>query len=242
MDYTTYPCLICDADLIELAEETLARCAFCGEMQPVYYLCPNEHAVCDDCQAAEQPEVIRRVCAGTQATDPIAIANLIMKHPGFVMHGPYHHQLVAPVALTALANLGHIDFRPQRLEAVMRRTADIPLGVCGTRGACGAAEGVGAVLSVLTGASYLKDAERSLALRGTAEALLAVAAAGGPRCCKQSVYLAIETLSRLLAAELELELPVAVRCDFWESNPECKGPRCSYYPAEEAMRKIEEDK
>lgn len=225
----TYPCLICGADLIELADETPARCSYCGQTQPVYYVCPNGHAVCDDCQAAAQPEVIRRVCAGTQETDPIAIANLIMGHPAFVMHGPYHHQLVAPVALTALANRGAIEFRPQRLEAVMRRTADIPLGVCGTRGACGAAEGVGVVLSVLTGASYLKDSERSLALRGTAEAMLAVAAAGGPRCCKQSVYLAFETLSRLLAMELGLDLPVTVRCAFTASNPECKGPRCEYY-------------
>lgn len=225
-----YPCLICGADLRELETETPAVCSYCGETQPVYYVCPHGHAVCDACQGADQLTLIRRVCAGTRETNPIAIANRIMGHPAFVMHGPYHHQLVAPVALTVLANLGQSEFRPERLDAVLRRTADIPLGVCGTRGACGAAESVGAVLSVLTGASYLKDAERSLALRGTAETLLALAAAGGPRCCKQSVYLAFETLSRLLASELGLTLPVTVRCEFWESNPECKGPRCAYYP------------
>lgn len=148
-----YPCLVCGADLRELETETLAVCHYCGETQPGYYVCPKGHAVCDDCQAADQPSLIQRVCAGTRATDPIAIANLIMGHPAFVLHGPYHHQLVAPVALAALANLGQIEFCAERLEAVMRRTADIPLGVCGTRGACGAAEGVGAALSVLTGAS-----------------------------------------------------------------------------------------
>lgn len=229
----SYPCLICGADLIELESETPSRCTFCGQVQPVYYLCPNGHAVCDDCQVAEPAEFIRRVCAGTQETDPIAIANLIMKHPIMVMHGPHHHALVAPVALTALANRGQIEFRPQRLEAVMHRTADIPMGVCGTRGGCGAAESVGAVLSVLTGASYLKDAERSLALQGTAETLLALAKAGGPRCCKQSVYLAFEVLSRLLATELHLDLPVTVRCEFADRNPECKRTRCAYYPSRE---------
>lgn len=226
----TYPCLVCSSDLIELDSETLVRCAFCGQERLVYYVCPRGHAVCDDCQAAEPPEVIRRVCAGTRETDPVAIANLIMKHPAFVMSGPYHHQLVAPVALTVLANRGQAAFRPERLEAVMHRTADIPLGVCGTRGACGAAEGVGVVLSVLTKATYRKDTERSLAMRGTAEALLAVASAGGPRCCKQSVYLAFQTLARLLPEALGLELPVQVRCEFAAQNPECKGPRCTFHP------------
>lgn len=225
-----YPCLICGADLRELEVETPAKCSYCAETQPVFYLCPHNHAVCEACQAADQPTLIRQVCGGTRETDPITIANLIMGHPAFVMHGPYHHQLVAPIALTALANLGYETCRPERLEAVMRRTADIPVGVCGTRGACGAAEGVGVVLAVLTGATYLKDAERALALRGTAEALLALAAAGGPRCCKQSVYLAFETLSRLLANELGLTLPVVVRCVFRERNRECQGPRCRYYP------------
>jgi hypothetical protein len=224
-----YPCLICGADLVELEEETPARCAFCAQEQPVLYLCPLGHAVCDDCQAAEPPDVILRVCSSTRETDPVAIANLVMRHPAFTMHGPYHHQLVAPVALTALANLGLAEFRPDRLKPVMRRTADIPLGTCGIRGACGAAEGVGVVLSVLTGASYLKDVERSLAMRGTAEALLAMAAAGGPRCCKESIYLSLETLSRILHSTLGLDLPVQGRCDFAALNAECRQARCAYY-------------
>lgn len=226
----SYPCLVCGAALFELPEETRYRCSYCAQEQPVLYLCPNGHAVCDDCQAADQPTLIQRVCAGTQATDPIAIANLIMSHPAFVMHGPYHHQLVAPVALVALANSGQIAFNRAHISAVMRRTADIPIAVCGSRGGCGAAESVGATLAVLTKASYLKDAERSLALRGTAEALLAIAEAGGPRCCKQSVYLAFEVLARLLHEALSLELPVTVQCPFYLSNTECKGPRCKYYP------------
>ncbi len=226
-----YPCLICGADLIELEDEELHRCSYCQQEQPVYYLCPEGHAVCDECQAADQPTLIQRVCMGTTETDPIAIANLIMGHPAFVMHGPYHHQLVAPVALVALANLGQITFNRAHVPAVMRRTADIPIAVCGSRGGCGAAEGVGAALSVLTKASYLKDRERALALRGTGETLLAIAQAGGIRCCKQSVYLAFEVLSRLLRSELGLELPVEVHCAFYRTNPDCKGPRCSYFPA-----------
>ncbi len=222
--------MICGTELIELEDEAIHRCSYCNQEQPVYYVCPNGHAVCDDCQAADQPTLIQRVCAGTTETDPIAIANLIMGHPAFVMHGPYHHQLVAPVALVALANSGQITFNRNHISAVMRRTADIPIAVCGTRGGCGAAEGVGAAISVLTKASYLKDKERSLALRGTAEALLAIAEAGGPRCCKQSVYLSFEVLARLLREELGLDLPVEVHCAFTTANPECKGPRCTYYP------------
>jgi hypothetical protein len=88
---------------------------------------------------------------------------------------------------------------------------------------------VGTLVSILTGASYLKDRERSLALQASAEALLIIAQAGGPRCCKQSVYLALETASLFLKRELNFTLPVEPHCDFSRRNAECKQERCQYY-------------
>lgn len=227
MHLMSYPCVLCDAELVE--REVLAACSFCGRETPAEYLCPNGHHVCEDCQLAGPPEVIERVCASTREVDPAAIANLILKHPVMVMHGPVHHMLVAPVVLAALANGGQRPLKPGRLAAAIQRTSDIPLAVCGTRGDCGAAVGVGALVSILTGASYLKDRERSLALRATAEALQAVAAAGGPRCCKQSVYLSLEAALAFLRRELGLEFPLAVNCEFAARNQECKREGCRYY-------------
>jgi len=49
---------------------------------------------------------------------------------------------------------------------------------------------------------YQKGWERSLALLATSEALKAVAETGGPRCCKQSVYLTLETTAEFLRRNL----------------------------------------
>jgi hypothetical protein len=224
----SYPCVICDAELHKA--DAMTVCSFCGQETPAEYLCPNGHHICEECQLADLPQVVERVCAGTQETDPGIIVNLIMKHPVMVMHSPQHHVLVAPVVLAALATSGQRPLRPGRLGSAIKRTDNIPFGVCGTRGECGAAVSVGALVSILTGASYLKNRERSLALQATAEALQAIADAGGPRCCKQSVYLALETAIAFLWYELDLKLPFStVRCEFCERNEECKKEKCRYY-------------
>lgn len=152
-----------------------------------------------------------------------------MKHPGMVMHSPQHHVLVAPAVLAALSNTGQRPLKPGRAASAVKRTGDIPFAVCGTRGECGAAVSVGALVSTLTGASYLEDRERSLALQATAEALQAIAEAGGPRCCKQSVYLSLETAVAFLRRELNLDLPLTVRCEFSRRNEECKRDTCRFW-------------
>jgi len=193
-----------------------------GELAEFCCLKPHE-------QLADWPQVVERVCEGSCETDPAAIVNLIMKHPMCIMHSPQHHILVTPAVLAALRNSGLRPLKPGRLASAIERTKVIPLVVCGSRGECGAASCVGALVSILTGATYEKDRERSLALQASAEALLAIAQAGGPRCCKQSVYLALETTSSFLKRELQLDLPVEPRCDFAARNEECKKERCRYY-------------
>lgn len=224
-----YSCSMCDAELIEV--DTTAICSFCNQEAPAQYLCPQGHHICETCQLAHLPEVVERVCAGTEETDPAAIANLMMKHPLIAMHSRQHHALVAPAALAALRNTGRHPLASTAIGAAIKRTSDIPFAVCGTRGECGAAVGVGALVSILTGASYIKGRERSLALQATAEALQAIAQAGGPRCCKQSVYVSLETAVAFLSQELGLELPLSIVCEFAARNEECKQEDCAYYEA-----------
>jgi hypothetical protein len=100
----SYLCAICDAELY--MTDTVAVCSFCGQETPAEYLCPNGHHICEECQLADLPHVVERVCTSTQETDPGAIVNLIMRHPAVVMHSPQHHVLVAPAVLAALANTG----------------------------------------------------------------------------------------------------------------------------------------
>ena len=153
------PCVICGAELYET--DTVAVCSFCGRETPAEYLCPNGHHICEECQLADPLQAVERVCGGTWETDPGLIVNLIMKHPVMVMHSPYHHVLVAPAVLAALSNSDQRSLKSGRLASAIERTADIPYGVCGTHGECGAAVSVGTLVSILTGASYRKDRERS---------------------------------------------------------------------------------
>ncbi len=224
-----YPCVICGADLQQV--NTIAVCSFCNQETPARFLCKNGHHICEECQLADWPQVIERVCEGSKETDSSVIANLIMKHPMAVMNSPQHHIIVTPAFLSALRNSGMHSLSPGRLASAIERTKGIPLGACGTRGECGAATSVGALVSILTGASFAKDKERSLSLQATAETLIAIAQAGGPRCCKQSVYLAIETASVFLKRELDIDIPVDPHCDFSARNKECKKKRCKYYVA-----------
>ncbi len=222
----SYPCSLCGSELKRV--DTAAVCTFCGQETPARYLCSAGHHICEACQLADWPQVVERVCEGSHETDPAAIVNLIMKHPMSVMHSPQHHIMVTPAVLSALRNSGLHPLSPGRLASAIERTKGIPLGACGTRGECGAAICVGTLVSILTGATFTKDRERSLALQASAEALLAIAQAGGPRCCKQSVYLALETASIFLKRELNLDLPVQPRCEFATRNEECKKERCRY--------------
>lgn len=220
-------CFFCGGELEPV--NTMAVCTFCGCEAPAQLLCAARHHICEDCQLADWPQVVERICEGSRQKDPAAIANLVMRHPMSVMHSPQHHILIAPVILAALRNSGLHSFGPGRLASAIERTKGIPLGVCGSRGECGAAVGAGTLVSILTGASFMKDRERSLALQATAHALLAIARAGGSRCCKQSIYLTLETASSFLKSELDIDLPITPRCEFIARNPECKQERCQYY-------------
>jgi hypothetical protein len=223
----TYFCTVCGGELKQV--DRVAACTFCGQETQALYLCASGHHICEDCQLADWPHVVERVCEGSRETDPVAIVNLIMKHPMSVMHSPQHHVMVTPAVLAALRNGGLRPLSPGRLMTAIERTQGIPLASCGMRGECGAAICVGTLVSILTGATYQKDRERSLALQASAEALIAIAQAGGPRCCKQSIYLSLETASIFLKRELNIDLPVNPHCDFSARNEECKKERCKYY-------------
>ena len=103
---------------------------------------------------------------------------------------------------------------------------DIPYGVCGTRGACGA----GCAISLVTRASFMSDRTRSVALKATSHALNTLANMRGSRCCKQSVYVAIKSAYDILEHELSWKvINPQISCDFSVNIPDCKKEMCPYY-------------
>lgn len=222
-----YYCPICSEELNRV--DQLAICTFCGKETQARYLCSQGHHICDECQLADWPDLVERVCEASSEKDPSRIVNLLMKHPMSIMHSPQHHIIVTAAILSALRNTGIKPLKPGRLASAIERTKGIPLGSCGMRGECGAATSVGSLVSILTGATFMKDKERSLALKASAETLLSIAEAGGPRCCKQSVYISLETAASFLKRELNIDITVEPRCEFFSRNKDCKKEGCKYY-------------
>lgn len=223
-----YLCLICGQEMEKT--EKKENCVFCGKREKADYLCPDGHYICEECRLADVCELIERVCRNTKETDPLRLVNLIMHHPAIPMHSAHHHYLITPIVLTVLANLGQYRLKAGRIKSAIKRTADIPYAVCGSRGDCGAAVAIGALVSILTEANYLKNKERSLTLWATAKALKAIGDAGGARCCKQSIYLSLETAIKFLRERLHYKISFPrIKCEFSSKNGECKKERCKYY-------------
>lgn len=227
-----FTCPICHSELLELEVEQPATCSFCGVVEETDYICPGGHYQCEDCRMASQAEIIERVCLNTKSDDPIAIANLIMKHPSFNQYGVEHHELVAAACLAAMRNLNIKNINDTKIKAAIKRGNKIPYGACGSMGTCGACVSAGVAVSILTSSNYLKDKERSLTIRTTANALLKLTELGGPRCCKFSTYASILSVWETASNELKINLPsLTFKCDFQGKLKDCHRNKCPYYEA-----------
>ncbi|HLP58046.1 MAG TPA: DUF5714 domain-containing protein [Candidatus Deferrimicrobium sp.] len=225
------PVFYCSLCGEELQEETRPRvCSFCGRQEEGDWGCGNEHYTCEECRLAAPAEAIERVCLETGGRNPREIADLLMRHPAFKDHGIEHHLLVAPVILAALANVNETRVDKAKIQAALKRLMDIPIGVCGSRGDCGACVGAGAAVAIISGTSANPKLGRSRALKATGKALLRLAEMGGVRCCKQSVYVALETCCRLLSEELNISMEMEpITCAFSPKITDCKKGSCPYY-------------
>ena len=162
--------------------------------------------------------------------NPIAIATEMMKNPNINMHGPEHHYLVAAALLTAYKNAGgRIDFI-KALENVKQRAENVPGGICGLWGSCGAGIAAGIFTSVITGATPLSEKEWSLSNQMTSKCLDIISKNGGPRCCKRNSYLAIIQASDFVREQfgVSMKLSEQISCDFSHLNNQCRKDNCLF--------------
>ncbi|MFW9922194.1 MAG: DUF5714 domain-containing protein [Candidatus Thorarchaeota archaeon] len=222
-----FTCAICNTELI--STEQKAKCSFCGQMEEAEWICPNGHYHCEECRLSDAEEIVIRICSNSTSTDPVEIVNLIMHHPTFHAHGVEHHLIVAPAIITALINANKINLTKDKLKLAIQRVTDIPMGVCGSRGDCGASTGAGIVISLILKASFRSEKERPLVLEATGQALIDLAKKGGRRCCKQSVYSTIETTYKFLQEKqiTTITSPI-IKCEF-KGIEECKKEQCGYF-------------
>ena len=156
-----------------------------------------------------------------------------MDMPACHMHGPEHHTMVGSALLTAYKNAGgEIDLKSALYE-MQRRGRQVPGGVCGFWGACGAGISTGMYLSIALNATPLAKEAWGLANQLTAKALDAIGKNGGPRCCKRDSYLAIIEAVRFTKEKLGVEMALSdITCARSHLNNQCLQNECPFYAAE----------
>ncbi len=222
-------CLICNGELEYLSNDVMMECELCKKNEASKTRCVNGHYVCNECHMKGLSSILSLLLEET-STNPICILDKLMCMDFCHMHGPEHHTLVGASLLTAYSNAGgDVDLRECLIE-LMRRARDVPGGVCGYWGACGAGISAGIFVSIISESNPLSVKPFSLSNKMTSLALSSISEHGGPRCCKRDSYLAvlsaIDFVEENFGIVLERECVV---CDFSEFNNQCLGEGCVFY-------------
>lgn len=227
-------CLICGEPLEYLPADRPMTCALCGRTEHSKTRCVKGHYVCNDCHMAGLDSIVR-VCLQAQTADPAQILERMMALPFCHMHGPEHHVMVGAALLTAYRNAGGPVELERALPEMLRRGRQVPGGVCGYWGACGAGLSTGMFVSVATGATPLAGETWGLSNRMTALALERIGRHGGPRCCKRDSYLALQAAVDFARDALGVTMPLGqIRCTRCGRNAQCLGTACPFHPGHEA--------
>ena len=221
-------CLICKASLEYLQQEELMECAVCHRKKFSRARCVNGHFVCDACHR-KGVDTIQKICLAERSKNPVEILETLMSQPFCHMHGPEHHVMVGAALLTAYRNAGgEIDLE-KGLKEMQNRGKEVPGGVCGFWGACGAAISAGIFVAIISGSTPLAVEPFGLSNRMTARALEKIGTVGGPRCCKRNSYISVLEAVDFVKEHfgVEMEKP-AVVCSRSAKNNQCIGKRCPF--------------
>lgn len=213
----SYNCMFCGEELEYLQEYKDVECLYCHEKFQSNVTCKSGHYVCDSCHSMSGIDLIEKYCKETTKTNPIEMAIELMKSPSIHMHGPEHHYLVPAVLISSYYNLKK-DYKTKikKLAVAKKRAKDVPGGICGFNGNCGAAVGTGIYMSVITEATPLTKESWGLANMMTGTTLIAIAKRGGPRCCKRNSFIAIRNAAKFTEENIGIKL-----YDYRKGKPKC---------------------
>ncbi|MCF8056930.1 MAG: methyltransferase domain-containing protein [Desulfocapsa sp.] len=220
-------CMVCGAELHYFTDIREMTCSYCERLCPANGCCQQNHFVCDSCHRENGLEVIRAICTGTGETDLITLLQLIRSHPALPMHGPEHHAMIPGIILACYRNSGG-DIKEGVILTGIRRGADIPGGVCGFWGACGAAVGAGIAVSIVLAATPLTPSARQKAQAFSVRILALISQYRGGRCCQRESWLALTETARLSEEILSVPLTAKgpIHCEQYLINRECIRKQC----------------
>ena len=214
---------------IYLEKDEMMECVLCHKKELSKTRCEQGHYVCNECHTKGMGVIID-ICLSETSKNPIEIIRRMMAQPFCHMHGPEHHVMVGSALLTAYKNAGGEIDLPEALLEMMNRGKAVPGGVCGFWGACGAGISTGMFISIISGATPLKNEPWGLANKMTSKALDAIGSIGGPRCCKRDSYIAIISAIDYVAENfnIQMEKPV-IKCIHSDKNNQCIKERCPFH-------------
>ncbi len=206
------------------------ECAICHKKEESKTRCISGHYVCNDCHTQGMDSMIG-YCLSEHSKNPIEIMDKIMSLPFCHMHGPEHHVMVGAALLTAYRNAGgELELEKALLE-IYRRGKEVPGGVCGFWGACGAGISTGIYMAIITKSTPLATTAWGLSNRMTAKALGSIGEIGGPRCCKRDSYLAITEAVKFTKENLGVAMEIGnVSCTRSSQNNQCIQRACPFHP------------
>lgn len=222
-------CLICKAPLEYLDKDEKMECIVCHKKQYSKTKCTNGHFVCDECHTSGIDSIVS-ICLESKSTNPIEILEEMMSMPFCHMHGPEHHTMVGCALLTAYKNAGgKLDLK-SAINEMQKRGKQVPGGVCGFWGACGAGISTGIYMAIALKSTPLSTEAWGLANQMTAKALDAIGKNGGPRCCKRDSYLAIIEAVKFTTEKLDVKMNLSpVVCTHSHLNNQCIQDNCIFY-------------
>lgn len=222
-------CLICKAPLEYLERDELMECALCHKKYYSKARCIHGHFVCDECHTQGMDQLFS-ICLNSTSKNPIHILEQMMSLPSCHMHGPEHHIMVGAALLTAYKNAGGDLDLIKALDEMNKRGKQVPGGVCGFWGACGAGISTGIYLSIVLKSSPLEKEAWGLSNQMTASALDIIGKNGGPRCCKRDSYLAIKQAVAFIKEHLGIEMELEdIICTRSHLNNQCRQDACPFH-------------
>ena len=223
-------CLICGAPVTYSVESSVKTCSICHKEQLTNAVCENGHFVCDACHSYGTYAPVIAALRDSTEKDALLLLEKIMDLPSVHMHGPEHHVMVGSALLAAYKNAGGEIDLPEALLEMMNRGKTVPGGVCGFWGACGAGISTGMFISIISGATPLKNEPWGLANKMTSKALDAIGSIGGPRCCKRDSYMAIISAIDYVAENFNIQMEkLVIKCIHSDKNNQCIKERCPFH-------------
>ncbi len=153
---------------------------------------------------------------------------------GLPMHCPVHHYILPAALLTTVRKKqGHeIEIIQRDLAEAEKRGRNVLSGFCGFYGSCGAAVGAGIFFSIITDATPHSAGQTwGWANQATGQALVNIAKFGGPRCCKRTSFISLQSVLPQIedVLEINLRLPQEITCTYHKRNQECLKTNCPFY-------------